>query len=117
MGGGRHGPIEWYLPDPRAVFDPRRVHLSGSLFFSSRRGHTRFDCDWSSDVCSSDLNESDSDDPHPCELFHNNGDGTFTEVAAAMGVANVGYVKAVVWGGFNNDGRPDLYLSDRKSVV
>src|SRR2546430_7239720 len=26
-----------------------------SLFFSSRRRHTRFDCDWSSDVCSSDL--------------------------------------------------------------
>src|SRR3989475_13123747 len=26
-----------------------------SFFFSSRRRHTRFDCDWSSDVCSSDL--------------------------------------------------------------
>src|SRR5256886_6915278 len=25
------------------------------LFFPSRRRHTRFDCDWSSDVCSSDL--------------------------------------------------------------
>src|SRR5438270_7555963 len=31
--------------------------LRGGLFFffSSRRRHTRFDCDWSSDVCSSDL--------------------------------------------------------------
>src|SRR2546430_7960715 len=28
---------------------------SASFFFSSRRRHTRFDCDWSSDVCSSDL--------------------------------------------------------------
>src|SRR2546430_11184401 len=27
----------------------------GFVFFSSRRRHTRFDCDWSSDVCSSDL--------------------------------------------------------------
>src|SRR5580692_12108922 len=27
------------------------------FFFSSRRRHTRFDCDWSSDVCSSDLEE------------------------------------------------------------
>src|SRR5256886_10969998 len=26
-------------------------------FFSSRRRHTRFDCDWSSDVCSSDLRQ------------------------------------------------------------
>src|SRR2546427_3121588 len=31
------------------------------FFFSSRRRHTRFDCDWSSDVCSSDLTEMDTD--------------------------------------------------------
>src|SRR2546430_9182439 len=30
-------------------------HCKCSFFFSSRRRHTRFDCDWSSDVCSSDL--------------------------------------------------------------
>src|SRR5688572_32183134 len=33
-----------------------RVVVDGILFFfSSRRRHTIFDCDWSSDVCSSDL--------------------------------------------------------------
>src|SRR2546430_7731488 len=31
------------------------VKVFGVFFFSSRRRHTRFDCDWSSDVCSSDL--------------------------------------------------------------
>src|SRR2546427_147419 len=31
------------------------VYISYFFFFSSRRRHTRFDCDWSSDVCSSDL--------------------------------------------------------------
>src|SRR3990167_4836098 len=36
---------------PRAGSPSRRL----SFFFSSRRRHTRFDCDWSSDVCSSDL--------------------------------------------------------------
>src|SRR2546430_12640861 len=30
------------------------------FFFSSRRRHTRFDCDWSSDVCSSDLTTAPS---------------------------------------------------------
>src|SRR2546427_10686565 len=33
--------------------------LSFFFFFSSRRRHTRFDCDWSSDVCSSDLGNRD----------------------------------------------------------
>src|SRR2546430_1002771 len=34
---------------------------SGPVFFSSRRRHTRFDCDWSSDVCSSDLSCDDGE--------------------------------------------------------
>src|SRR5256886_16631023 len=34
----------------------RAVRRAGQdILFSSRRRHTRFDCDWSSDVCSSDL--------------------------------------------------------------
>src|SRR2546430_3476996 len=44
------------------MIEPIRIHSSGSsdlvFFFSSRRRHTRFDCDWSSDVCSSDLTEN-----------------------------------------------------------
>src|SRR5256886_4878617 len=37
---------------------PSAVTSSDFFFFSSRRRHTRFDCDWSSDVCSSDLTNS-----------------------------------------------------------
>src|SRR5690606_34116030 len=33
------------------------------FFFSSRRRHTRFSRDWSSDVCSSDLNEFGGQEP------------------------------------------------------
>src|SRR5260370_26387719 len=36
---------------------PGRVSRRGGFFFSSRRRHTRFKCDWSSDVCSSDLSQ------------------------------------------------------------
>src|SRR2546427_6863147 len=36
------------------------------FFFSSRRRHTRFDCDWSSDVCSSDL-DARREQPAPAE--------------------------------------------------
>src|SRR5688572_33345872 len=32
-----------------------KIRVYFCFFFSSRRRHTRFDCDWSSDVCSSDL--------------------------------------------------------------
>lgn len=56
-------------------------------------------------------NESKEDDGNPCELFRNNGDGTFTECAKENGLDVVGFVKGVVAGDFNNDGRPDLYLS------
>ena len=56
-------------------------------------------------------NESDQTNRHPCELYRNNGDGTFTECAAEAGVAYVGFVKGVVWGDYDNDQRPDLYLS------
>ncbi|GAC1631390.1 MAG: hypothetical protein NVS9B14_03150 [Candidatus Acidiferrum sp.] len=48
---------------------------------------------------------------HPSQLFHNNHDGTFTEVAAPNGLADLGFVKGVAWGDYNNDGRPDLYVS------
>ena len=51
---------------------------------------------------------------HAPQLFHNNHDGTFTEVAVANKVAEPGFIKGVAWGDFNNDGRPDLYVS-RKS--
>lgn len=49
----------------------------------------------------------------PCELFHNNGDGTFTEVANQHGLGGITrFVKGVCWGDINNDGWPDLYISD-----
>src|SRR2546430_6257994 len=38
--------------------EARRPGTRVCFFFSSRRRHTRFDCDWSSDVCSSDLASS-----------------------------------------------------------
>jgi hypothetical protein len=56
-------------------------------------------------------NESKTDDPNPSELYRNNGDGTFTNVASRMGVADLGFVKGAAWGDYDNDGYPDLYIS------
>jgi hypothetical protein len=56
---------------------------------------------------------TDSSDPDPCELYHNNHDGTFTECAAACGLRVERFVKGVTFLDYDNDGRPDLYLSCR----
>jgi len=44
-------------------------------------------------------------------LYHNNGDGTFTDVTEKAGVPGTGYGLGCVWGDFNNDGFPDLFLT------
>src|SRR2546430_3002671 len=86
------------------------------LFFSSRRRHTRFDCDWSSDVCSSDLTVDQRDlsraDDEPTRRFAD-------ELAQApraervredLGIA----VRAIV---DEQDERLGPLAIDRKSVV
>ncbi len=57
-------------------------------------------------------NESTPDLRAPSQLFHNNGDGTFTDVAAKAGVQNVDFAKGVAWGDYDGDGWPDLYVSN-----
>ncbi len=48
---------------------------------------------------------------HPNELYHNNGDGTFTNMASKYGLDITEFCKGVNFGDVNNDGLPDLYIS------
>ena len=61
-------------------------------------------------------NESTDAFNAPCQLFRNNGDGTFSDVAAQAGVQNFGFTKSVIWGDYNADRLPDLYVSNFKGA-
>ncbi len=45
-------------------------------------------------------------------LFHNNHDGTFTDVTEKAGVAGAGYGSGVAVGDYDNDGWPDIFLAN-----
>ena len=44
-------------------------------------------------------------------LYHNNGDGTFTDVTEKAGLQGIGYGMGVAAGDYDNDGHEDLYVT------
>jgi tetratricopeptide (TPR) repeat protein len=48
----------------------------------------------------------------PPQLFHNRHDGTFEDIAAQAGVTRRGFTKGVAAADYDNDGWPDLYVSN-----
>lgn len=48
----------------------------------------------------------------PKNLYRNNGDGTFTDVAGQTGVADIGAGMSVCWFDYDDDGAEDLYVAD-----
>jgi tetratricopeptide (TPR) repeat protein len=57
-------------------------------------------------------NETNEGLDAPCQLFQNQGNGTFVDVAARAGVENGRFTKAVVWGDYDSDRLPDIYVSN-----
>ena len=49
---------------------------------------------------------------YPSRLFRNDGSGHFEDVAQDAGVQNWRYCKGSAWGDYDNDGDPDLYVSN-----
>lgn len=48
----------------------------------------------------------------PNRLYHNNGDGTFTDVTEASGLKSIWTSLGATWGDFRNNGLPDLFVSN-----
>ncbi len=60
-----------------------------------------------------DLFVAHDDDQTANVLYQNNGDATFTNVAAAAGLAYKGFNSGAAFGDYDNDGDPDLYVANR----
>jgi hypothetical protein len=57
-------------------------------------------------------NEATEELRFPSQLFRNDGDGRFTDVAAIVGVQNFRYAKSAAWGDYDDDGDLDLFVSN-----
>ena len=95
----------------------RRANLAHPTYPSQTAGWADYDNDGDLDLFSCNESEPESEFvpdvmKFPSQLFQNNGDGTFTDVARLAGVKNLLYCKGSVWGDYDNDGDPDLYVSN-----
>jgi hypothetical protein len=53
------------------------------------------------------------DSRNRCRLYQNRGDGTFRDVAATAGVTNEQCARGAAWGDYDDDGRLDLFVTNR----
>jgi hypothetical protein len=56
--------------------------------------------------------QNDGESPGTDILYRNNGDGTFTDVSKAAGILNEGFSLGTAISDVNNDGWPDIYVSN-----
>lgn len=82
---------------------------AGLLAGPSHRTHSVAWADYDNDGW---LDFFEGHEDSPSALFHNERDGTFRNVAAQAGVARVAITKGAAWGDYDNDGRPDLFVSN-----
>jgi hypothetical protein len=95
---------------PRFVDVTRTAGLAEPAYPTQTAAWADYDLDGDLDLYVG--NEDPDGNSYPSQLFRNNGDRTFTDVAVDAGVMNMRYAKAVTWGDFDDDGDPDLYVSN-----
>jgi len=112
--GGRH-PKSLLRNDGRGRFTDVTFDagLGEAMFPSQAASWGDYDNDGDLDLYLG--NECEQPGQYPSHLYRNNGDGTFTDVAKAAGVQNERYTKAVHFGDYDEDGFPDIYVSNMAS--
>src|SRR5437868_5859045 len=119
--GARAGSPQAFEQIPPSVSRITWVHRNGrsaEMFLPETTGagcaFLDYDNDGWMDVYLVNSGRCDFYDPQPPlrnALYHNNRDGTFTDVTGKAGVAAGGYGMGVAVGDYNGDGFPDLYLT------
>lgn len=71
---------------------------------------------WLDVFIGNEYSNSMSINPHPCELYINNQDGTFREIAKQAHSTIMRYVKGVTSGDYNHDGWKDIFISTMDGV-
>jgi FG-GAP-like repeat/ASPIC and UnbV len=64
----------------------------------------------------SDQGPGKPDPRNQCRLYHNQGNGSFVDVAATAGVLNKRWAKGSAWDDYDGDGRLDLFVSNMGSA-
>ncbi len=90
-----------------------RAGLNEEFYPSQAAGFADYDLDGDLDLYLG--SEANGDSPFPGQLFRNEGNGAFVDVARQAGVENVRFCKGVTWGDYDGDRYPDLYASNLNS--
>jgi hypothetical protein len=109
MRGGWESPMRNSLLRQDADGTFADVTAAAGLLSASHRTHSAAWADFDGD---GHLDVFVAHEESKAALFRNRGDGTFVDVAAAAGVDRATFAKGAAWGDYDDDGRPDLYVSN-----
>ena len=118
LRGAWHG--EEGLSIPNSLLENDGTGRFRDVTFESQLGDAHFPTQtaaWADYNLDGHLDLYVGNEEYSSQLFMNNGDSTFTNVAKAAGVENRRMSKAVVWGDYDGDRYPDLYVSNYGSLA
>ena len=125
VGGSRLEAVKSPATADCAQFETRLYHNNRNGTFTdvtARSGLNPRPCRWGFGVAVGDYDNDGHDDLYITyldggALFHNNGDGSFTDVTAKAGVDNGGqWGTSAAFGDYDNDGHLDLYVANYVSL-
>jgi enediyne biosynthesis protein E4 len=120
------GNLDIYFPAPKplgACIGKTKGDIRQRLYLGDGHGHFRLspnafhgvETDYGIGAAVGDYDNDGRPDLYVCcygknKLFHNNGDGTFTDVTKKAGLEVGGFSTAAVWFDYDGDGKLDLYV-------